>query len=191
MEHIMTERKSLINQAKSLRTHHDQINLQHSTNAEIAIFIERKKNEMNLNSLLENYSSSDDRISAFKKEYEDQYSAFHQSSFLTLKSAFIDKLMSDSIFSSVRTEDEEGEGGILQVDSLFCCPICQDEEKGIHLKLPCGHEFHWLCFVKCDNMMKKHECAMCRLKMNLKVESDDVVRIDDGFKNLMNSVRNL
>jgi hypothetical protein len=195
MEHIMNERKSLIDQAKKLRSQHDHIDLSKSTNAQIATFISKKKNETELHSLLEGFTSQDDRISKFKKEFEYQHSAFHQSSFLSLKSIYIDKLMFDSLISSIHTEDEVKEekfDSILQVDSLFCCPVCQDEEKTIHLRLPCGHEFHWLCAIKSDNMTKKHECAVCRQKINLNIEGqEDVRKMNEAYMSMLGSVMGL
>jgi hypothetical protein len=192
MEHMMNERKSLIDQAKILRSPKDTIDLHKSTNAQIATFISRKMNEASLHSLLEGYTCQDERISRFKKEFGYQHAAFHQSFFLSLKSTFIDKLMFDSLLSSIHPEDELTDGGILQIDSLFLCPICQDEEKTIHLRLPCGHEFHWLCLVKSDNMTKKHECAVCRQKMNLKIEGDEIIdKMNQAYMSLLESVMGL
>jgi hypothetical protein len=106
----------------------------------------------------------------------------------TLKSICQDRVNLEVMLSKIKNEDEVlHKGEILQINSSFLCPICQEEEKSIHLKFPCGHEFHWLCFFKCQSMLWNHNCAVCRQIM-IPIGK---IEMDEQYANCINLVLNL
>jgi hypothetical protein len=154
----MAERETLIRNARSLRSFDGEINLSKSTNSEISTFIKKKKAETIVNRLP------------------------------ILKYICQDRVNLEIMLSRIKNEDEVlREGEILQINSSFLCPICQEEEKSVHLKFPCGHEFHWLCFFKCQSMLWKHKCAVCRQTMIPVGE----VKLEEQYANCINLVMDL
>jgi hypothetical protein len=72
----------------------------------------------------------------------------------------------------------------------FCCFCLNPKLKDIFVKLDCGHEMHYVCYVK---FIKSNNeiCPFCKKKLNILYDFNDIGIKDDNYFNNIDYIINI